>query len=72
MIYQEYRCQACNKLMFKGILVDSAVEVKCRVCHAMNTFTGLSKEKLLCYTEECPRRTTKEDAAREGKRAVSA
>lgn len=54
----EYRCTECRKLLFKGILVDSVVEAKCRGCGVMNTFTGIAKERLLCLKPECVRRVT--------------
>jgi phage FluMu protein Com len=56
MVHQEYRCKECEKLLFKGVLVDSQVEVKCRGCGYMTTFTGVSKDKLMCFIAECPGR----------------
>lgn len=56
MLYNEYRCSFCNKLLFKGILVDSEVETKCRGCGSVCTFHGEGKEKLLCFIEHCPGR----------------
>ena len=67
MLYHEYRCHSCSKLLFKGVLVDSEVEVKCRGCGSVCTFHGISKEKLLCFTEHCPARKTRTDAMKEGK-----
>lgn len=58
MTFQEYRCETCAKLLFKGVLVDSKVEVKCRGCGAVTTFTGVEKEKLLCFIGDCPGRKT--------------
>lgn len=71
MPYKEYRCPSCHKLLFKGLLVDSTVEVKCRGCGGLNPFTGESKGKLLCYKEECGNRKTMADAVEEGKRALA-
>lgn len=67
MVYQEYRCASCDKLLFKGILVESEVEVKCRGCGNINTFKGTAKEKLICLNEDCPRRKalTKANTARD-------
>ncbi len=56
MSYREFRCQACEKLLFKGILVDSEIEVKCRNCGHLNMFVGIPREELLCLNEGCPRR----------------
>ncbi|MBI4250323.1 Com family DNA-binding transcriptional regulator [Candidatus Uhrbacteria bacterium] len=39
-LYNEYRCKECSKLMFKGMLSDSEVQVKCRRCGTMNLFEG--------------------------------
>lgn len=61
MIYQEYRCEKCKKLMFKGILVDSEVEIKCRACGEMSIFKGISQEKLLCFKENCPGRVKRDE-----------
>jgi phage FluMu protein Com len=70
MIFQSYRCPACAKLLFKGILVDSEVEVKCRGCGTLATFHGISQENMLCYKEVCPGRKTRSDAVKEGKHLV--
>ncbi|OGZ06770.1 MAG: hypothetical protein A3C93_02400 [Candidatus Lloydbacteria bacterium RIFCSPHIGHO2_02_FULL_54_17] len=67
MLYKEHRCPACNKLLFKGILVDSEVEVKCRGCGSLTSFHGEPKEKLLCFKENCPNRQSRSAAAKEGK-----
>ncbi len=67
MSYKEYRCTTCGRLLFKGLLVDSAVEVKCRGCGNLCMFSGESKDKLICFIENCPRRKTKEDVMEEGK-----
>jgi phage FluMu protein Com len=64
MTYQEYRCMTCAKLLFKGILVDSEVEVKCRGCGNVSTFHGVAKEKLICFVEKCAgRRKASESVA---------
>lgn len=54
--YNEYRCKGCDKLMFKAVLIDSEVEVKCKRCGQMNTFKGGAKDKYVCYIEPCPNR----------------
>lgn len=54
--YKEYRCKQCNKLQFKGVLVDSEVEVKCKGCKQLTTFSGESSDKLICLVENCPGR----------------
>jgi|GEM_PF-2074851 len=34
----EYRCLACGKLLFKGLLLLSTVEVKCRRCRELRLY----------------------------------
>lgn len=69
-LYKEHRCPSCNKLLFKGLLVDSEVEVKCRGCGTLASFHGEPKERLLCFKESCPNRMTRGAAVNEGKAAV--
>jgi len=71
MVYQQFRCETCKKLLFKGVLVDSEVEVKCRGCGNMNTYHGLSKERLLCFVDPCPGRVSKREAAETEKKLAS-
>ncbi|MBI2610178.1 Com family DNA-binding transcriptional regulator [Candidatus Giovannonibacteria bacterium] len=56
MILREFRCKSCQKLLFKGILVDSKVEVKCTRCREFSEFEGVSANTLLCLKENCPNR----------------
>ncbi len=51
--YLDYRCHACQKLLFKGVLVDSEVEVKCKRCNEMNTFQGLPATEAVCLKLDC-------------------
>lgn len=55
---QRYECPSCDKLLFKGVLVDSSIEVKCRRCGAMAEFAGVASDKLVCLMDGCPRRVT--------------
>jgi phage FluMu protein Com len=71
MLYKEYRCPSCNKLLFKGLLVDSEVEVKCRGCGQLHSIIGESKEKLLCFKEDCTGRKKITDAVREGRYSLA-
>jgi phage FluMu protein Com len=52
-LYHEYRCKGCEKLLFKGVLVDSEVEVKCKRCGRVETIVGVSKDKLVCLKYPC-------------------
>lgn len=63
MPYKEHRCPSCNKLLFKGLLVDSEVKAKCRGCGELHIFRGESKEKLLCFKGDCPNRKTRSEAS---------
>lgn len=40
IILNEYRCQ-CGKLLCKGMLLISMLELKCRFCHRVNRFNGI-------------------------------
>lgn len=70
MIYQQFRCTSCKKLLFKGLLVDSEVEVKCRGCGSMNVFQGTAKDRLLCFVDPCPRRVSLEKISEMEKKLV--
>ncbi len=54
--YKEYRCPNDNKLLFKGVLIDSAVEVKCRSCKEIITINGEPESKYICMKENCENR----------------
>jgi phage FluMu protein Com len=54
--YGEYRCKNCKKLLFKGVLVESEIEVKCKKCSVVNTFVGISEDSLVCFVSPCPHR----------------
>lgn len=56
--YKEFRCTSCHKLLFKGILVESTVEIKCRHCHSMNTIEESQFNEMLCAVVPCPHRVT--------------
>ncbi len=67
MVYEEFRCGTCKKLLFKGILVDSAVEVKCKKCGVTTKFNGADSQKLVCHVFPCPgRRTLSNETVFEG------
>ncbi|MFC1663056.1 Com family DNA-binding transcriptional regulator [Patescibacteria group bacterium] len=54
--HHEFRCQGCNKLLFKAILIDSEVEVKCKRCGRMNLYKGEDANKYVCHIYPCPHR----------------
>lgn len=48
----EHRC-ACGKLLFKGVLLTSVIELKCRFCHRINKLYGIDgkvQERVTRYT----------------------
>lgn len=53
--YKEYRCP-CGKLLFKGLLIDSTVEIKCKNCGNLTKITGQAGSPLICLVSPCPYR----------------
>jgi phage FluMu protein Com len=56
MTPQDYRCPNDNKLLFKGLLIDSTIEVKCKHCKQIVVITGESKDKWVCTKVDCQNR----------------
>ena len=57
---QEFRCKVDNKLLLKACLVDADIEIKCRSCGTINTFTkhdGVDPT-FVCYNKSCDHRIT--------------
>lgn len=52
----EYRCAQCKKLLFKGLLVEGSVEIKCKHCHVVTTVSASRHDRLLCMIDPCPQR----------------
>ena len=42
---KEYRC-SCGKLLFKGLLGASIVEIKCKRCNNITSFGGMKSDKI--------------------------
>lgn len=53
---KEYRCNVCKKLLFKGLLIESVIEIKCRSCQTMNTLENSRSDDFLCLVSPCPYR----------------
>ncbi len=53
---KEYRCKSCERLLFRGFIVEGTVEVKCKGCGAMNTTVLASFDDYLCGVYPCPHR----------------
>ncbi|MEK7540325.1 MAG: hypothetical protein AAB558_03695 [Patescibacteria group bacterium] len=58
-IYQEYRCPNDNKLLFKGLLVEGEVEVKCKYCKELVTIHQGQVEGIICLKPDCVKRVNK-------------
>lgn len=56
MCYKEYRCPNDKKLLFKGILISSSIEIKCRACKEFIKITGDVVDPYICKKESCPNR----------------
>ncbi len=54
----EYRCKTCHKLLFKGLLVEGSLEVKCKQCHEMTVIQATQFNELLCLIKKCPNRVS--------------
>ncbi|PIR74103.1 MAG: Com family DNA-binding transcriptional regulator [Candidatus Magasanikbacteria bacterium CG10_big_fil_rev_8_21_14_0_10_47_10] len=36
-ILKEFRCKNCNKLFFKGHILEAIIEIKCKNCKSVET-----------------------------------
>jgi phage FluMu protein Com len=61
---KEYRCKNCKKLLCKGVLIESVVEIKCKACGELSTFKGEPASKYMCLVYPCPNRVTAEDTTK--------
>jgi len=55
---QEYRCASCKKLLFKGVIAESIIEIKCKRCGEVNEIRGKSVNEFVCLVEHCSGRVT--------------
>lgn len=53
---KDYRCPQCRKLLFRGLLVEGEVEIKCRHCHALSVQSASLHDGRLCLVDPCPNR----------------
>gem|GEM_PF-1410785 len=53
---REYRCRHCQKLLFKGVLVEGDIEAKCKACKQVTVIQESKFNDLLCMIEHCPNR----------------
>jgi len=61
--YNEYRCKKCSKLFFKGILVDSEIEVKCKRCGEVRLIKGVPGNEFVCFKLPCENRISVREKA---------
>lgn len=54
--WKEYRCEKCHKLLFKGILIETDLEIKCKHCHELNQIKASQTNEYLCGILPCPNR----------------
>lgn len=59
--YAEHRCEQCHKLLFKGLLVEGELEIKCKSCAHVNVVKVSQCNELLCLIPKCPHRITLND-----------
>ena len=57
--YKEYRCPNDGKLLFKGLLVEGEIEVKCKECRQLVVVGRGDVDQLLCLKENCQNRVTR-------------
>lgn len=56
----DVRCAHCKKLLFRGLLVEGTVEIKCRNCRNLTTVSASRFDERLCLVEGCPERVPHE------------
>ncbi|MBI4239948.1 Com family DNA-binding transcriptional regulator [Candidatus Uhrbacteria bacterium] len=54
--YNEYRCSNCQKLLFKGMLLESEIEIKCKRCHEFTTVKASKLMPFVCGKKVCRNR----------------
>lgn len=58
-IYKEYRCPNDGKLLFKGLLVEGEVEVKCKYCKELVIINQGDIQGIICMQSDCANRVSK-------------
>jgi len=51
--YKEYRCTECKKLLFRGILIESEIEIKCKGCRQLIVLHGAPAPECRCDKAQC-------------------
>lgn len=54
--YADYRCPNDGKLLFKGIIIDGEIEIKCKGCRELVKLQGDPSHTLVCKKIGCPNR----------------
>lgn len=57
--YREYRCPNDAKLLFKGLLVEGEVEVKCKYCKELVLVNQGELQGIICLQPHCMNRVSK-------------
>lgn len=53
---REYRCPVDNKLLFKGLVVEGIVEIKCKHCKETHRFEPTPMDDIICRKIGCQNR----------------
>lgn len=53
---KEYRCPNDDKLLFKGLLLEAEIEIKCRHCKELVKIEPGNIDELLCGKMGCANR----------------
>lgn len=51
---KEFRCKECKKLLFKGVLIEGYVEIRCKSCHSTSLFKETQLKEYFCGIKDCP------------------
>ncbi len=51
---KEFRCKDCKKLLFKGVLIEGVVEIRCKSCHGTTVFEATELKEYFCGIRDCP------------------
>lgn len=54
--YKEYRCPNDDKLLFKGIVVEGKIEIKCKSCKSITVIEPTDLSAIICRKKDCAHR----------------
>ena len=53
---KEHRCPNDDKLLFKGMIVEGGIEIKCKFCKEIIHIEPTPLNELVCKKKDCPNR----------------